>query len=279
MPEGARGPLKLSATLRYRKFMLPFVKFVAKRRGGDGLTVLHRLEKDFLVDLTEGDAKRRAAEKGFDMVPYAGGGWARRADLSKLPIVLLRPTGGADPSALAGMSHVLVLLPDGRAFTAGGGNRSSISTSPVVLASAEVYDPAAGSWSVMGSLATARMKHRLAVLPMGRVLVSGGQGGSVVGSAEVFDPAAGVFANGGTLVNARFDHTSTAMPDGRVLLAQGNGATGALSSAEIFAANAGPVADAGPAVVGDEGSSFTFSGAGSPLLLRKGLMSSPPRRV
>ena len=132
-----------------------------------------------------------------------------------------------------------------------------------MLASAEVYDPVAATWSIVASLATARMKHRLAVLPMGRVLVSGGQSGTVVGSAEVFDPGLGMFGGAGSLVNARFDHASMRLLDGRVLLAQGNGATGVLSSAEIFAANAGPVADAGPPVQGDEGSSFAFSGAAS----------------
>jgi tetratricopeptide (TPR) repeat protein len=50
VPEGATGELRLTATLRYRKFMLPFAKSVAKTRGAKkGLEVEHQLETDYLV--------------------------------------------------------------------------------------------------------------------------------------------------------------------------------------------------------------------------------------
>ena len=50
VPEGATGELRVKAVLRYRKFMTPFVRSVAKTRGGDGLKVKYRNETEYLVE-------------------------------------------------------------------------------------------------------------------------------------------------------------------------------------------------------------------------------------
>ena len=60
-----------------------------------------------------------------------------------------------------------------------------------VSASAELYDPALGSWSATGSLAAARAYHTATLLPNGMVLVAAGEVISgVSASAELYDPLA-----------------------------------------------------------------------------------------
>ena len=58
-------------------------------------------------------------------------------------------------------------------------------------ASAELYNPANGTWTPTGSLNTARTNHTATLLPNGRVLVAGGLGSGALASAELYDPATG----------------------------------------------------------------------------------------
>src|SRR5438874_3619000 len=58
--------------------------------------------------------------------------------------------------------HTATLLPNGKVLVAGGRNGNSI------LASAELYDPASGSWSATASLTTPRFFHTATLLPNGK---------------------------------------------------------------------------------------------------------------
>jgi Galactose oxidase, central domain len=59
---------------------------------------------------------------------------------------------------------------------------------PTPTSSAEVYDPASGTWSVAASMTTAREGHTATSLPSGQVLVTGGWKGSNLTSAELYTP-------------------------------------------------------------------------------------------
>jgi hypothetical protein len=78
------------------------------------------------------------------------------------------------------------------------------------------------SWTVTGSLGTARDFHTATLLPDGRVLVAGGFGTSdVLSSAQLYDPAAGMWTTTGSLGSARRLHTATLLSSGKVLVSGG----------------------------------------------------------
>ena len=136
------------------------------------------------------------------------------------------------PLATARREHTATLLPNGKLLVVGGSTGSNGS-----LASAEIYDPATGSWSVTGSLATARYSHTATLLPNGKVLVVGGYGnsnGSYLAGAELYDPATGTWTATDSLATARRYHTATLLPNGKLLVVGGNGSSGYLASAELY---------------------------------------------
>ena len=110
------------------------------------------------------------------------------------------------------------MLPDGKVLVAGGkGIRDRF------LTSAELYDPASGTWTTTGSLAEKRGFHTATLLPDGKVLVAGGLIYPYISlaSAELYDSATGTWSSTSSLANARGDHTATLLPNGKVLVAGG----------------------------------------------------------
>lgn len=115
-----------------------------------------------------------------------------------------------------------IILADGRVLAIGG--CTSIACAGV-LASAEIYDPVAGTWTATGTMATARAGHFAALLSDGRVLVGGGCSDAlcttVLSSTEVYDPASGTFVAGPDLARQRVGAEAMTLPDGRVVVVQG----------------------------------------------------------
>ncbi len=109
-------------------------------------------------------------------------------------------TGAFSSTGVMGWSrvwHTLTLLPDGKVLSAGGETESCSSNacSLAGVVTAELYDPASGSFSPTGSMVQARETHTATLLNDGRVLLAGGVGYSGIGvgyggtaNAELYTP-------------------------------------------------------------------------------------------
>ena len=90
------------------------------------------------------------------------------------------------------------------------------------MSSAELYDPATGSWSSTGSLAFSRYRYTATLLPNGKVLVAGGVCGcnpSYLSSAELYDPGLGFDPSWQPLLTAV---SPSILPNGSALTASGS---------------------------------------------------------
>ena len=134
------------------------------------------------------------------------------------------------------------LLPNGKVLVAGGVNTNNPSGSTNFLSSAELYDPATGTWTKISSMNTNRSRHTVTLLPNGKVLIAGGvnnynavSGSIAITNAELFDPVAGTWTKTGGMNTNRGYHTATLLPSGKVLVAGGvSGVGNAYSSAELY---------------------------------------------
>src|SRR5205814_503760 len=119
---------------------------------------------------------------------------------------------------------------NGMVLVAGGADSNG-----TVSASAELYDPASGTWSATGSLNTARAIHTATLLQNGMVLVAGGFDDINIplAIAELYDPASGTWAATGIPTFAT--RRSSELLIGIVLVAGGAECSGAvLASAELY---------------------------------------------
>ena len=128
--------------------------------------------------------------------------------------------------------HTATLLLNGKVLVAGGyspciGQIACPAAGFQPLASAELYDPHAGTFAAIGSMALPRYGHQATLLADGTVLITGGLNdtiGSTDGRIERYDPSTGTFSVAGGLGALTDDDCwSIAMPisDGRVLVARG----------------------------------------------------------
>jgi hypothetical protein len=133
------------------------------------------------------------------------------------------------------------LLPDGRVLVSGGeATFNDNSTQPVQFwNTAEIYDPASGTFSATGTMTTARTRHSAAPLANGQVLIAGGltstTSANATASAEIYDPASGSFSATGSMSTGRSFLAAVPLTNGLVLVAGGLDGGTILNSAEIYA--------------------------------------------
>jgi hypothetical protein len=110
--------------------------------------------------------------------------------------------------------HTLTLLADGRVLAAGG-----FSGSIPLYSSAEIFDPAADTWTLIDPLDAVRFGHGAALLADGRVLIAGGnQSGAP--TAELLDPATLTWSPAANMPTPREGFPLVTV-DGRVLAVGG----------------------------------------------------------
>lgn len=136
--------------------------------------------------------------------------------------------------------HSATLLSDGKVLVVGGTRHAprDFFTATSFLRTAEIYDPALGTWRGTGDMQAARGNHTATLLANGKVLVAGGFGenGVPLGTSEIFDPATGAWTRtAGNLSTSRAHHTASVLSNGKILIVGGVGTGNSiLNSTEIF---------------------------------------------
>jgi uncharacterized repeat protein (TIGR01451 family) len=166
-------------------------------------------------------------------------GWWVPAGGSVVPVtslVTVTPVLAGPKLAVGRANHQSTRLRDGRVLITGG--LAIVGSYMQRTASAEVYNPAQDSFTLVGPMSNARQYHSATLLHNGKVLVAGGQGSSgAITSLELFDPTNNVFAPAASLAVARTSHSATLLPNGDVILA---GGAGTQTLVERFSPAAGP---------------------------------------
>src|SRR5947208_912867 len=160
----------------------------------------------WLLALTLGIASPASAQ--------APGTWAPIADLNQ-------------PRA----EHTATLLANGTVLISGGRDAAD-----QPLASAEIYDPATGGFTLLASPLPAPVwGHTATRLDDGTVLIAGGQRGARYRrAAQLFDPASDTFAALTPMSTPRGRHTATLLRDGRVVVIGGTDGVEPLASLEVY---------------------------------------------
>jgi hypothetical protein len=181
---------------------------------------------------------------GFDGSSASGAPTAA-AELSDPVTQTFTATGNMND---ARVFHTATALCDTSATSCGnprvliaGGERGVAGTDLVYLATAELFDPATGTFTATGSLSAPRERHTSTLLSNGKVLIAGGlsvgQGStaSLPAAAELFDPATATFTATGSLSVPREYHTATLLQNGKVLIAGGVDSNGQfLGQTELY---------------------------------------------
>jgi hypothetical protein len=113
-------------------------------------------------------------------------------------------------------------LSDGRILIAGGCSDPGCDLGSAGGQTAELFDPARGTFTRTGDLTAFRDDHAAVLLPDGRVVLLGGWGAAdLLAATDVYDPSTGRFSPGPSLSSGRAGIVPITMDDGRILVAGG----------------------------------------------------------
>jgi Cu/Zn superoxide dismutase len=130
------------------------------------------------------------------------------------------------------VSHTATLMSSGKVLIVGGVNSTAGGT---YLSTAELYDPAAATWTSAANMAGSRAGHVATLLEGNRVLVAGGRDStSSIATAELYDASANAWSAAGVLAAARWLPAAAQLPGGRILIAGGRVGNSSLSTAEEY---------------------------------------------
>jgi galactose oxidase-like protein/Kelch motif protein len=133
--------------------------------------------------------------------------------------------------------HTATLLADGTVLVVGGSTYEFSGSYQWYRnhSSAEIYDPATGTWSTAGTMPSPHDGHESTLLANGTVLVFGGRGDRGPSRrAELFDPVTRIWAGTGNLTTGRYGPRAILLPNGKVLATGGSDGFSGLDTAELY---------------------------------------------
>jgi hypothetical protein len=205
------NPLALNLSLK--NSWEPTLTSLAQKRSLHTATVL--LDRDVLV-----------AGGGDALLSDPAGAATDTADLYDTETETFLPL--ADPLTVPRLFHTATRLANGKVLLCGGVDDTL--PDPIVLSSAEIYDPASQTFAPTGSMSIPRAGHTATLLSDGRVFVAGGttDADDVVTiilnaskKTEIYDPATGLFTPGPDMVEPKVGHSAVRLLDNRVFVTCG----------------------------------------------------------
>jgi hypothetical protein len=167
------------------------------------------------------------------------GGWtgSTTGNAAEVFDPVLRTFTSVSSMATGRVQHTATLLPNGKVLIAGGYTLTSTGLPPTDTA--ELFDPASGTFKSVSPMNLGRYAHTATLLSNGKVLLAGGyyplpNGGTLfTNTAELFDPVSETFKSVAPMDLARANHVATRLPNGKVLITGGFGGLDG-AEAEMF---------------------------------------------
>jgi hypothetical protein len=154
--------------------------------------------------------------------------------------------------------HTATVLANGKVLVVGGGGSSNNPTTPCT--SAEIYNPAGGTWALAGNTAAAHCDGAAAVLlGSADVLVVGGTSAgpqqtdasqtcvfaSALSAADLYNPTTNTWSSAASMISARCGPTATTLANGTVLVAGGINGFNPVGTGEIYDPSTNAFSNAG----------------------------------